>query len=108
MSSKSKRILHPLPLDTKNSTITVNNDKDFVFNKVLFDIDALIALESTLNTSDSVDHKTASLKFMITMQDETDLLNLGYSKEQIDKLKPQEAADIIKSGMKAEPPNGQE
>ena len=41
--------------------------------------------------------KTASVKFMITMQDEKDLRNLGYSQAQIDKIKPQEAVDILKN-----------
>jgi hypothetical protein len=45
--------------------------------------------------------KTASVKFMITMQDEKDLRNLGYSQEQIHKMKPQEARDILQSGTKA-------
>jgi len=45
---------------------------------------------------------SASVKFMITIQDEADLQSLGFSKEQIYKLKPQEAEDILRSGMKAE------
>jgi hypothetical protein len=45
--------------------------------------------------------KTASMKFMITMQDEKDLLDLGYSAEQIWKMKPQEAGDILMSVAKA-------
>ena len=45
--------------------------------------------------------KTASVKFMITMQDEKDLRDLGYSQAQIAKMKPQEARDILLSGSKA-------
>jgi hypothetical protein len=45
--------------------------------------------------------KTASLKFMITLQDEKDLGDLGYSRQQIEKLKPQEAGEIIKTGTRA-------
>ena len=45
--------------------------------------------------------KTASVKFMITMQDEKELLGLGYSQSQIDKMKPQEARDLLQSGTKA-------
>lgn len=48
---------------------------------------------------------TASVKFMITLQDENDLRNLGYSKVQIDKLKPEEAREIITTGKKAAPEN---
>jgi hypothetical protein len=77
------------------------DNKEFVFDKVLFDTDALSAMESILNSS--AGSNSASVKFMITIQDKADLENLGYSKEQIDKLKPQEASDIIKSGTKFEP-----
>jgi len=45
--------------------------------------------------------KTASVKFMITMQDEKDLGCLGYSQTQIAKMKPQEARDLLLSGAKA-------
>jgi hypothetical protein len=45
--------------------------------------------------------KTASFKFMITLQDERDLGDLGYSRQQIEKLKPQEAGEIIKAGTRA-------
>ena len=41
--------------------------------------------------------KKTSMKFMITMQDEKDLRNLGYSQEQINTIKPQEAEDILKA-----------
>jgi hypothetical protein len=50
--------------------------------------------------------KAASVKFMITMQDESDLRNLGYSQPQIDKMKPEEAREIITTGKKAAPPEG--
>lgn len=43
---------------------------------------------------------TASVKFMITTQDEKELLALGYTQAQIDRLKPEEAADILKEGRK--------
>ena len=97
---KNHKVQHEIPFK--------NDNKDFVFDKVLFDIDALTALESIFNSSDSVGSKSVSVKFMITIQDENDLQILGYSKEQIDKLKPQEAADIIQAGIKADPPNEQE
>ena len=60
----------------------------------LFDTNALSILGSVFNTScrDNFDtvgcSKTASLKFMITLQDEIDLQNLGYSKEEIDSAWP--------------------
>jgi len=98
----------------RHQEISSNNDKDVVFNKELFDTNALSILGSVFNTSclDIFDTeagtKSVSVKFMITLQDEADLQNLGYSKEYIDKLKPQEADDIIKSGVKAEPTNKQE
>ena len=90
-----------LPIPDNMTTSAVDNDhKDFVFDKVLFDIDALSSLQSIFNSAESVGSKSASVKFMITNQDETNLLILGYSKEQIDQLKPQEAEDILKSGKK--------
>lgn len=50
--------------------------------------------------------KTARVKFMITMQDEKNLRDLGYSQAQIDTFKPQEAEQILRVGTKAEPDNG--
>lgn len=44
--------------------------------------------------------KTASVKFMITAQDEEELRRLGYAQAEIDRLKPQEAADIISAGTR--------
>jgi len=85
-----------------------NNDEGFVFDTAAFNSSALSALDYIYNSLESVDQKTASVKFMITIQEEADLKELGYSKEQIDKLKPQEAANIIQSGLKAEPSNEQE
>ncbi len=92
-----------LPIPDNMTTPAMNNDhKDFVFDKVLFDIDALSTLQTIFDSAESVGSKTASVKFMITLQDEADLRSLGYSKEQIDQLKPQDAEDILKSGTKAE------
>lgn len=94
--------------------IPSSNKNDVVFNKELFDTNALSILGSVFNTScqDNFNMeactKSVSVKFMITLQDEADLKALGYSKEQIDQLKPHEAEDIIKSGSKAEPPKDQE
>jgi hypothetical protein len=66
----------------------------------LFDSNALSALNSIDISMESIDQKSASIKFMLTIKDEADLKALGYSNEQIDRLKPQDAADIIKSGTK--------
>ncbi len=44
---------------------------------------------------------SAHVKFMITMQDEYELRTLGYDQAHINRLTPQEAADIIASGATA-------
>jgi hypothetical protein len=44
--------------------------------------------------------KAASVKFMITAQDEKELRELGYSQTEIDKIRPQDAADILKAAGK--------
>lgn len=109
MTINSKDNILPLQLDIINpSTSSSNVNKDFVFDKVLFDIDALSSLQSIFDSADSAGSKSASVKFMITSKDESDLQLLGYSNEQINQLKPQEAEDILKSGTKAEPTIGQE
>ena len=105
MTSKSIENLLPLTLDIKQPTATVSNDKDFVFDRVLFDTEALSVLQAVFSRSSqdntvAESSKSASVKFMITKQDETDLRRLGYNKAQIDMLKPQEALDIIQAGTK--------
>jgi hypothetical protein len=103
MTNKATDNILQIPQDIdKTNAAESNEHKEFVFNKVLFDTNALSALQSIFSSSDSVASKSASVKFMITLQDETDLLSLGYSKEQIDRLKPQEAENILKAGIKAE------
>ena len=97
----------PLQINTTKTNFS-NANKGFVFDKVMFDIDSLSALQSLFdpscqnNSNTKAFTKAASVKFMITIQDEADLLTLGYSKAQIDALKPQEAANIIQAGTKAE------
>ena len=94
--------------------IPSSNKNDVVFNKELFDANALSILGSVFNTSCQDNFnieactKSVSIKLMITLQDEADLKALGYSKKQIDQLKPQEADDIIQAGTKAEPIEEQE
>ena len=97
MTNKANNTILPIP-EINKTTVAVNHD--FVFDKVLFDIDALSSLQSIFASADSVASKSVSVKFMITIQEEADLQVLGYSKEQIDRLKPQEAEDILKSGTK--------
>ncbi len=97
--------------DVEEKTLEIaldNNDEGFVFDTAVFDSKALAALDSIYKSLELVEQKSVSVKFMITVQDEADLKALGYDKEQIDKLKPQEAANIIQSALKAEPSNGQE
>jgi hypothetical protein len=55
-----------------------------------FDAESIAMLQSLFNAPTS-----ASVKFMITRREEKTLLDLGYSQECINKLTPQEAADII-------------
>ena len=85
-----------------------NNSEEFVFDSALFDLNALSALDNIYKSLESVEPKSASVKFMITLQEEADLTALGYSKEHIRMLKPQEAEDILKSGTSAEPRHEQE
>ena len=54
-----------------------------------------------INSEQPAPATTASVKFMITIQDEKDLLNLGYSQEFIRKITPQEAMEIIQAALKA-------
>ena len=97
-----------------NSNDTANDD--FVFDHLMFDTEAVATLQSIIHASNKessdsvlkgttenkeVFSRTASVKFMITKQDEMELRILGYSNLQIDKIKPQEAVDIILSGTKA-------
>lgn len=69
---------------------------------VVFDEKAISILQAVFNctgepTTGECLSKTASVKFMITIQDEKDLRNLGYSQSQIDTIKPQEAEYILKA-----------
>jgi hypothetical protein len=80
----------------------MEGDEDLGLESEMFDEKAVSILQAVFNCSgesatEDCFSKTASVKFMITMQDEKDLRNLGYSQSQIDKIKPQEAEDILKS-----------
>lgn len=93
-----------LSIDRKEAAVC-DTDDDFVFDQQLFNDEARSVLNSILNIpclekNDEGISKSVSVKFMVTMQDEADLQLLGYSKEQINKLKPQEVADILQEGLK--------
>jgi len=108
MTTNAKDNLPALPPGTGNPAGSDN--EGFVFDQAMFDAVDVSALQSILNFSclENIDPvckdstKSASVKFMITMQDESDLEALGYSKGEIGRLKPQEAADILNAGTKAE------
>ncbi|MDD2540520.1 MAG: hypothetical protein PHH28_05675 [Desulfuromonadaceae bacterium] len=117
----------PLALEHSidKSKTTVNNPNDnFVFDQTKFDSETASDLQSTFKAFcyenfDEVPKdqpkdasvleegfsKSARVKFMITKKDEADLRRLGYNKEQINKLKPQEAVDIIQAGTKLNHPS---
>lgn len=88
----------------KSSTTTGNGGNELM----VFTEQAVSALQSVLTpsvsgadrTGGSGTAHTARVKFMITMQDEEDLRKLGYSQAEIDKIKPQEAMDILQAGRK--------
>ncbi|OGU13183.1 MAG: hypothetical protein A2076_07885 [Geobacteraceae bacterium GWC2_53_11] len=77
----------------------------FTYDPVMFDTTTASMLLSIFDKPDDSEErsKTASVKFMITMQDEMELRGLGYSQAQIDTLKPQEAEDILRAGAKVSP-----
>jgi hypothetical protein len=85
-----------------------NNEKagkgDVVFNMEAVPILQLLFENCAEPSSGDVPAKTACVKFMLTMQDEAALRELGYSQEQIDKFKPQDAAEIILARTKARIP----
>jgi hypothetical protein len=74
-----------------------DSEQEFVFDA------STVSILQTIffNSEQPVLATTARVKFMISRQDEKDLLKLGYSQEVIEKLKPQEAMDIIQAGLKA-------
>lgn len=77
----------------------------FTYDPVMFDTTTASMLLSIFDKPDDSEErsKTASVKFMITMQDEKELTDLGYSQAQINNLKPQEVENILKAGAKASP-----
>ncbi len=63
-------------------------------NKQIDFIDALVA-------SPQVESTTASVSFMITQRQKEKLRALGYTEQQIWKMKPEDAHAILKKGAKA-------
>jgi hypothetical protein len=76
--------------------------KDSGLGTVIFDAAAVSILENVFNYPGEATAKTASIKFMITRQDENALCSLGYSQVAVEKMTPQEAAAIIQAGIRAE------
>ena len=73
---KKHEEVEQLPLE-----IPFDDNEGFVFNTGVFDTNALSALNSIYTSLESLDKKSASVKFMITIQDEADLKALGYIPE---------------------------
>ena len=92
MKTKSTKSPQPLPLGIKKSKANVS----------MANVDAVFKDQIKVEPTSEEGSKSASVKFMITMQDEIELRYLGYSETQIYKLKPQEAANILHAGTKAE------
>ena len=103
------------PSDTGNQ-----ENSDFIFDLNMFDANSASVMLSAFNGGGNEDFmleghkpgyttegmasnegeaclKIAAVKFMITKHEENALLNMGYTQEQIYKLKPQEAAEILKA-----------
>lgn len=118
IKSSKKTVPLELSVDESKATVGIIND-DCVFDQAKFDSGTVSDLQSIFKvfSYENFDavlkdqpkdasvleerfSKSASVKFMITMKDETDLRKLGYNKAQIDALKPQEAADILKAEKK--------
>lgn len=85
----------------------MDSDDNARRDQVVFNAEAVSILQLLIESgvkpeSTESPSNVASVKFMLTAQDESGLRALGYSQELIDKMKPQEAADILQSGQKAE------
>ena len=66
------------------------SDSIFKFNPEMGNI-----LDAVFGGAPSTEGATASIKFMITRQDEDDLMALGYTPEQISAMTPQQAREIL-------------
>ena len=80
----------------------MKDDDNSISNLVMFNGNAISILQAVFNYPEAPApaeclSKKASMKFMITLQEEKDLRILGYSQAQINKIKPQEAEDILKA-----------
>ncbi len=107
MNIKIETLLTEPPGIEEPSAVENTVHDDYVFDSTLLGAKGISVLESIFTSAvdlslvEELSH-TASVKFMITKQDETELNRLGYSAAQINTIKPQEAADIILAGTKAE------
>ncbi len=121
MTAASKKNIHSDMPDNKHySDENVNIDDNYVFDPDMFNANSASVFLSAFKsigieqieisgneqddstegiTSDEPETcpKSASVKFMITRQEESALQKLGYSQEQIYRLKPHEAAKILKA-----------
>lgn len=76
--------------------IANNKDSEHTF---VFDASSVTILQAVFaETETPITPKSVSIKFMITLQDENDLISLGYTLDQIRKMKPQDAEDKIRDG----------
>ena len=83
---------------------TGNNSGVFVDPKALSILQGIFGATLDDETPPSPEEelpKTASVKFMITIQDEKELRELGYTQTRIDRMKPEEAREILEAGTKA-------
>lgn len=103
MAAKSTEIPQTLMVQDSAATDSVPNE-GFFCNLEVLDANNISALQSIFGlvpeeiaVGERIS-KTASVKFMITMQDEKDLRKLGYNQEQINKIKPHEVVEILQAG----------
>ena len=113
MNIKIETLLTEPPGIEEPSAVENTVHDDYVFDSTLLGAKGISVLESIFTSAADPSMvegltNTASVKFMITKQDEEDLRRLGYNTAQIDTIKPQEAADIINAGTKAETITGLE
>ncbi|MDD2364632.1 MAG: hypothetical protein PHN84_00565 [Desulfuromonadaceae bacterium] len=102
MTDKSTEQTLALPHSIEKTELQEVADKnDFVFDLSMFDAKAVSDLEVICRNAANEKAaeelpKSASVKFMITAQDEKELREIGYSQEQINRITPQEAENIIR------------
>jgi hypothetical protein len=85
----------------------MESDESSKREHVIFNAEAVSILQLLIDNAGGLltagtPANSASVKFMITLQDEADLNALGYTQKQIHRITPQEAADIIQAGKRSE------